>query len=85
MRPVQSESLPLANAPLTSTKVRGRNLLEPVKVGVIGIGNMGQHHARVLSRLKDVHLVGLADVNVELGIETASRSEERRVGKECLL
>jgi len=25
----------------------------PVKVGVIGIGNMGWHHARVLSLLKD--------------------------------
>ena len=25
----------------------------PVKVGVIGIGNMGWHHARVLSLLRD--------------------------------
>lgn len=75
MRPVQSKSLPLSNVPLADSHngARGRNLLEPVRVGVIGIGNMGQHHARVLSRLKDVHLVGLADVNVELGIETASR------------
>ncbi|MEM8543500.1 MAG: gfo/Idh/MocA family oxidoreductase, partial [Cyanobacteria bacterium P01_H01_bin.119] len=32
----------------------GSALFKPVKVGVIGIGNMGQHHARVLSRLKDV-------------------------------
>ncbi len=33
----------------------------PVKVGVIGIGNMGWHHARVLSLLKDAELVGVAD------------------------
>ena len=26
--------------------------MQPVKVGVIGIGNMGWHHARVLSLLK---------------------------------
>ncbi len=35
----------------------------PVKVGVIGIGNMGWHHARVLSLLKDAELVGVADLN----------------------
>ncbi len=33
----------------------------PVKVGVIGIGNMGWHHARVLSLLKDAELIGVAD------------------------
>ena len=35
----------------------------PVKVGVIGIGNMGWHHARVLSLLKDAELVGVADLD----------------------
>ena len=39
----------------------------PVKVGVIGIGNMGWHHARVLSLLKDADLVGVADLNEERG------------------
>ena len=39
----------------------------PVKVGVIGIGNMGWHHARVLSLLKDAELVGVADPNRERG------------------
>ncbi|MBD2257529.1 Gfo/Idh/MocA family oxidoreductase [Pseudanabaena sp. FACHB-2040] len=50
-----------------------RNLPEPIRVGVIGIGNMGQHHARVLSRLKDVELVGVSDVNVERGLDTAGK------------
>ena len=39
----------------------------PVKVGVIGIGNMGWHHARVLSLLKDAELVGVADPDPERG------------------
>ncbi|MGB3297137.1 MAG: Gfo/Idh/MocA family oxidoreductase [Phormidesmis sp.] len=56
-----------------SARPYSHNHPEPVKVGVIGIGNMGQHHARVLSRLKDVQLVGVSDVNVERGIETASK------------
>ena len=39
----------------------------PVKVGVVGIGNMGWHHARVLSLLKDADLVGVADPNETRG------------------
>ena len=35
--------------------------MKPVKVGVIGIGNMGWNHARVLSLLRDAELVGVAD------------------------
>jgi predicted dehydrogenase len=46
---------------------------QPLKVGLIGIGNMGQHHARVLSLLKNVKLVGIADVNIEHGLEAASK------------
>ncbi len=44
-----------------------------VRVGVIGVGNMGQHHTRVFSRMKDVELVGVADINVERGLDVASR------------
>ncbi len=46
---------------------------EPFRVGVVGIGNMGQHHVRVLSLMKDIKLVGISDVNVDRGIDTASR------------
>jgi predicted dehydrogenase len=35
--------------------------MNPVRVGVIGIGNMGWHHVRVLSLLRDAELVGVAD------------------------
>ncbi|MDX2270640.1 MAG: Gfo/Idh/MocA family oxidoreductase [Cyanobacteriota bacterium] len=49
------------------------NLPQPVPVGVIGVGNMGQHHTRVFSRMKDVEVVGVADINVERGLDIASR------------
>ena len=41
--------------------------MKPVKVGVVGIGNMGWHHARVLSLLRDADLVGVADPDAARG------------------
>ena len=49
----------------------------PLRIGVIGVGNMGQHHTRVLSMLKDVELVGVSDINVERGLDTASKYRVR--------
>ncbi len=37
-----------------------------LRVGVIGVGAMGRHHARVYSQLPDVQLVGVADVDDKL-------------------
>jgi len=54
-----------------------RSCPDPIRVGVIGVGNMGQHHTRVLSRLKDVELVGISDVNVERGLDTAGKYRVR--------
>ena len=34
-----------------------------LKVGVIGLGSIGKHHARIFSDLKDVKLVGVVDTN----------------------
>ncbi|MEC4804127.1 MAG: Gfo/Idh/MocA family oxidoreductase [Jaaginema sp. PMC 1079.18] len=50
---------------------------QPIRVGVIGVGSMGQHHTRVLSLLKDVELVGVSDINVERGLDTASKYRAR--------
>jgi predicted dehydrogenase len=50
---------------------------KPIRIGVVGIGHMGQHHTRVLSRLKGVELVGVSDVSVERGLETASQYRTR--------
>ena len=54
-----------------------RNQPQPIRIGVIGVGNMGQHHTRVLSLLKDVTLVGVADINVERGLDIASKYRVR--------
>ncbi|MGB7442362.1 MAG: Gfo/Idh/MocA family oxidoreductase [Coleofasciculaceae cyanobacterium] len=54
-----------------------RGLPQPIRIGVIGVGNMGQHHARVLSFLKDVEIVGVSDINVERGLDTASKYRVR--------
>ncbi|SEM02331.1 Gfo/Idh/MocA family protein [Haloferax larsenii] len=35
----------------------------PIDVGVIGVGSMGQHHARVYSELPGANLVGVTDVD----------------------
>jgi predicted dehydrogenase len=54
-----------------------RSHLDPIRIGVIGVGNMGQHHVRILSLLKDVELIGISDINLERGIETASQYRVR--------
>ena len=54
-----------------------RNQPQPIRIGVIGVGNMGQHHTRVLSLLKDVELFGVADINIERGLDIASRYRVR--------
>jgi predicted dehydrogenase len=36
---------------------------KPVRVAVIGVGHLGQHHARLLATMDGVALVGVCDVN----------------------
>ncbi len=36
---------------------------KPVRVGVVGVGFVGQHHARIYSELQGVELVGVVDIN----------------------
>ncbi len=36
-----------------------------VRVGVIGVGYLGQHHARIYSELKDAELVAIVDIDEE--------------------
>jgi len=38
--------------------------METLKTAVIGIGNMGQHHARVYSELNESELVGISDLDI---------------------
>lgn len=46
---------------------------EKVRVGVVGVGYLGQHHARVFSELPHVHLVGIHDSDARRSAEIASR------------
>ncbi len=41
--------------------------MNKIRVGIIGVGTMGQRHCRVYSAMRDVQLVGVADQNVALG------------------
>jgi predicted dehydrogenase len=49
--------------------------MEQVKAGVIGVGRMGQRHCRVYSTMRKVQLVGVCDVNPELGTKVAAQYE----------
>ena len=46
---------------------------EKVKVGVFGVGSLGQWHARVYSELEDAELVGVHDTNAERAAEIAGK------------
>ena len=37
--------------------------MERLNVGVIGVGHLGQHHARLYSQFPDTHLVGIVDLD----------------------
>ena len=54
-----------------------------LRVGVVGVGNMGFHHARIYSELAKegkVELVGVADVNFERAKEVASQFRTKAFG-----
>lgn len=48
-----------------------------IKVAVIGVGNMGKHHARVYSKLRDVNLVAVSDINEKKGKQVAKEFDCR--------
>jgi UDP-N-acetylglucosamine 3-dehydrogenase len=45
---------------------------EKLKVAVIGVGNMGKHHVRCYSNMRDVKLVAISDINEEVGNNVAA-------------
>ncbi len=47
--------------------------MDDIRVGVVGTGVMGERHCRVYSNLRQVQLVGLADLNAERGKSIATR------------
>ena len=47
--------------------------MNKIRVGVIGVGSLGQHHARVYASLPEVELVGVVDALPERAGEIAAR------------
>jgi predicted dehydrogenase len=45
--------------------------MDTVKVGVIGVGRMGQRHCRILSNLRHAELAGIADPDAHVGRQLA--------------
>lgn len=49
--------------------------MKPVRIGVVGVGSMGERHCRVLQSLRGVELVGVYDRSPEWAREVAARYE----------
>jgi predicted dehydrogenase len=47
--------------------------MDLVKVGVIGVGRMGQRHCRVYANLRRAQLMGVCDANAKLGQQVAQQ------------
>jgi predicted dehydrogenase len=55
------------------------------RAGVIGVGSMGQNHARVYAELPDVELVGVFDVDDDRARDIAARHDTRAMEKSDLI
>jgi predicted dehydrogenase len=55
------------------------------KAGVIGVGSMGQHHARVYAELADIDLVGVCDADADRAASVAERSDARVLSRDALV
>ena len=48
-----------------------------VRVGVVGVGHLGQAHARILAALPEAQLVGVVDTNTARAEEIAAKHRVR--------
>jgi predicted dehydrogenase len=48
-----------------------------LRIAVIGVGHLGQHHARILSQFPDVHLCGVVDTNLAQAAKVAEKFNTR--------
>ena len=48
-----------------------------LRVGVVGVGHLGQHHARVYAELDECELIGVCDADANRGKEVAARHGTR--------
>jgi predicted dehydrogenase len=50
---------------------------EPLRIGVIGVGHLGKHHARILSAMEGAHLVAVVDTAADRAAEAAAATGAR--------
>lgn len=58
---------------------------EPLTAGVIGVGSMGQHHARIYNELPEATLVGVYDVDTEQATQIAEKNGTEALALDELL
>lgn len=58
---------------------------DEIQAGVIGVGSMGRHHARVYDELTGIELAGVADVDRARAREIATENGTRAVDRQELL
>lgn len=63
----------------------GSNGHSPTRAGVIGVGHMGRHHARIYSELADVTFVGVHDTAGDRASTVASEYGGTAMDRESLL
>ncbi len=47
--------------------------MERVRVGVVGVGHLGDHHARIFSQISEAELVGVNDIDLGKGESVAQK------------
>src|SRR6185295_13681465 len=69
----ECQNLRIGIAQLNTSIRRFDNPSMPVRVAVIGVGHLGQHHARLLASMDGVELVGICDTNRPRAEQIASK------------
>ena len=54
---------------------RSGGMSAPLRLGVVGVGHLGRHHARLLGTLAGVRLVGVVDANAARAAEIAAAAD----------
>ncbi|QCS42122.1 Gfo/Idh/MocA family protein [Natrinema versiforme] len=70
---------------MSTTRRTDETTDEPIRAGVIGVGSMGENHARVYDELPAVELVGITDRDEEIARRVAAEYGTEPVALETLL
>lgn len=49
--------------------------MSKIKIAVIGVGSLGQHHARILSTHENAELIGVVDADAKRGESIAKKMQ----------